>query len=66
MDVYIADVVSMIRTLDDDALLTPRVKEELVRAVLAAVDEKEAHSMRMKQEMLIPSVARDELEPMLG
>jgi hypothetical protein len=62
MDVHIADVVSTVRTIDNEALLSPRVMEEIVRAVLRAVEEKEAHRSRVQQEQRIAGGAGDEYE----
>jgi hypothetical protein len=53
VDVHIADVVSTVRTIDGEALLSPRVMEEIVRAVLHVVEEREAHQARVRQEQRI-------------
>lgn len=62
MDVHIADVVSTVRTVDNEALLSPRVMEQIVRAVLRAVEEAEAHRVRVQEEQRIAGGAGDEYE----
>ncbi len=62
MDVHIADVVSTVRTVDNEALLSPRVMEEIVRAVLRAVEEQDAHRARVQQEQRIAGGAFDEMD----
>jgi hypothetical protein len=54
MDVHIAEVVSTVRAVDGEALLSPRVMEQIVQAVLRAVEEREAHQARVRQEQQIP------------
>ena len=61
MDVHISDVVSTVRTVDTEAVLSPRVMEQIVRAVLRAVEENEAHRTRVQQEQRIAG-AGDEYE----
>jgi len=61
MDVHIADVVSTVRAVDNEALLSPQVMEQIVRAVLRAVEENEAHRTRVQQEQRIAG-AGDEYE----
>jgi hypothetical protein len=60
MDVIISDVVSTVRAVDSEALLSPRVMEEIVRAVLRAVEEQEAHQMRVRNEQRISCCDRDQ------
>jgi hypothetical protein len=53
MDIHIADVVSTVRAVDSEALLSHRVLEQIVQAVLRAVEEREAHQARVRQEQRI-------------
>jgi len=62
MDVHIADVVSTVRAVDNEALLSPQVMEQIVRAVLRAVEENEAHRTRVQQEQRIASGGGDGYE----
>ncbi|MBW3633258.1 MAG: hypothetical protein KY456_09535 [Chloroflexi bacterium] len=62
MDVHIADVVSTVRAVDNEALLSPQVMEQIVRAVLRAVEENEAHRVRLQQEQRIAGGGGDEYE----
>ena len=62
MDVHIADVVSTARVLDNEALLSPLVMEQIVRAVLRAVEENEAHRTQVQQERRIAGGAGAEYE----
>ncbi len=50
MDVHIDDIVSTVRTVDHEALLSPQVMHQIVRAVLQAVREDQAHSERLRVE----------------
>ncbi len=60
MDVYIGEIVSTVRTVDGDALLAPQTLEKIVRAVLWAVEEREAHACRVKAEQRVTSGVRQE------
>ena len=62
MDVHIADVVSTVRAVDNEALLSPQVMEQIVRTVLRAVEEEQAHRTRVQQEQRIAGAAGDEYE----
>ena len=66
MEVHIADVVSTVRTVDGEALLAPRTMERIVRAVLRAIEEREAHQERVRAEQRITGGVRDELEERWG
>lgn len=66
MEVHIADVVSTIRTVDGEALLAPATMERIVRAVLRAIEEREAHQERVRAEQRITGGVRDELEERWG
>ena len=66
MEVHIADVVSTIRTVDGEALLAPATMERIVRAVLRAIEEREAYQERVRAEQRITGGVRDELEERWG
>lgn len=50
MEVHIDDVVSTVRTVDGDALLSPNVMRQILSVVLKAVREERAHAERLRQE----------------
>ena len=58
MDVNINEVVSTVRTVDGDGLLSPGTLETIVRAVLEAMREQEAHAQRMKAEQRVTGSVR--------
>jgi len=60
MDVHIGEIVSTVRAVDGDALLAPQTLEKIVRAVLRAVEEREAHACRVKAEQRVTSGVRQE------
>ena len=62
MEVHIQNIVSHIRAVDSDSLLTPQILQRIVSAVLQAVEEREDHRMRVSSEMRHSGGARDELE----
>jgi hypothetical protein len=62
MEVNIEDVVSTVRTVDGDSLLTPNTLRRIVNVVLQAVDEREAHARRVRAEQRISGGVREELE----
>jgi hypothetical protein len=62
MEVNIEDVVSTVRTVDGDSLLTPNTLRRIVNAVLLAVEEREAHARRVRAEQCISGGVREELE----
>jgi hypothetical protein len=53
MEVEIGNVVSTVRAVDGDSLLTPQILEKIVRAVLQAVNEQEQHHKRARVERRI-------------
>ncbi|MEJ2454141.1 MAG: hypothetical protein P8103_08300 [Candidatus Thiodiazotropha sp.] len=61
MDVDIGEILSKVQAVDDRALLSPRVVQLLVEAVLVAVDEQTAHSQRVASEQRIGSGVAAEL-----
>jgi|UniRef100_UPI0035C9E1DF hypothetical protein len=50
MDVIINEVVSSIRLIDHQSLLDERTLGSIVRAVLAAVDDRDSHRRRREEE----------------
>ena len=63
MDVEIGEVVSTIRAVDGQALLSPQLLRRLVEAVTQAVTEQAAHEARAHKESRITggvSAERDE------
>lgn len=50
MDVIIDEVVSQVRLVDGQSLLDERTLSRIVRAVVAAVDEKNARERRRSEE----------------
>lgn len=62
MDIHIGEVVSNMRAVDGDALLSPQTLEKIVEAVLQAVREQEAHRARVEAERRITGGVREEQE----
>jgi hypothetical protein len=62
MEVNIEDIVSTVRTVDGDSLLTPNTLRKIVSVVLQAVEEKESHARRVRKEQCISGGVREELE----
>jgi hypothetical protein len=60
MDVEIGEVVSSVRAVDGDALLSAPTMERIVRAVLRAMSEEERHRERVESERRISGGVRDE------
>jgi hypothetical protein len=60
MDVQIGEVVSTVRAVDGDSLLSPQTMDKIVRLVLQAVREEEAHRKRVRAEQRIRSGGRHE------
>jgi len=60
MQVNIDEIVSNVRLLDDQSLLSPLVLRRIVETVLAAVEEREAHSERVAAEQRITSGVAEE------
>jgi hypothetical protein len=55
MEVQIGDLQSTVRAVDSDALLSPQTLEKIVRVVLQAVHDQEAHRQRVRVEQRISS-----------
>jgi hypothetical protein len=62
MDVQIGEVVSTVRAVDGDSLLSPQAMDKIVRLVLQAVRDQEEHRKRVRAEQRITSGVRHELE----
>lgn len=58
MDVNINEVVSTVRAVDGEGLLSPKTLETIVRAVLEAMREQEAHTQRIKAEQRVAGSVR--------
>ena len=53
MDVEIGEVVTTVKAIDGSALLTPDVLQQIVNAVLRAVQDEWAHEERLRIERRI-------------
>jgi hypothetical protein len=62
MEVHIGDIVSTVRVVDGNSLLTPQTLSKIVQVVLEAVREQEEHHKRVRAEQRISSGVREELE----
>jgi hypothetical protein len=62
MEVQINDLQSTVRAVDSDSLLSPQTMEKIVRLVLQAVNEQEAHRQRVRAEQRITRGVSYELE----
>ena len=62
MDVQIGDVTSTVRAVDRDSLLAPQTMEKIVRVVLQAVRDQEAHGKRVRAEQRVTGGVSQELE----
>lgn len=61
MEVNIEEVVSTVRAVDGDALLTPQTLRKIVSVVLHAVNEQDAHRKRVSAEQRItPGVSAEQ------
>jgi hypothetical protein len=58
MDIYINEVTSTVRAVDDDALLSPETMRAIVHAVLEAMEAKEAHRARVQSEQRVVGSVR--------
>ena len=64
MEVEINDLQSTVRAVDGDSLLSPQMMEKIVRVVLAAVNDQEAHRGRVRAEQRITRGVSHEIEEM--
>jgi hypothetical protein len=63
MQVEINEVVSTVRAMDGDALLSPQTLRRIVTAVLHALEDVEAHRQRVRAETRVTDgVAADQRE----
>jgi hypothetical protein len=62
MEVQINEIVSSIRTVDQQQLLSPKLIQRLTHEVMRAMDERDAHRRRVNDERKITSGVRDEQE----
>ena len=60
MEIHIEEIVSTVRAVDGEALLAPQTLERIVRAVLRAVEEREAHARRVRAERRVTAGVRAE------
>ena len=62
MEVNIEDVVSTVRTVDGDSLLTPETMRRIVTTVLMALEERESRARRVRAEQCIGGGVREDIE----
>ena len=62
MEVNIEEVVSTVRTVDSDSLLSPDALRRIVQVVMRALEEKELHERRVSAEQCFTGGVRDQLE----
>ena len=62
MEVQIGDLASTVRAVDGDSLLTPQTLEKIVRTVLQAVNDQEAHAKRVRAETRVTGGVAHEME----
>ncbi len=62
MEVNIEDVVSTIRAVDGDSVLSPKTMEKIVRTVLEAVHLREQHHKRVQAERKVTGGVQEEQE----
>jgi hypothetical protein len=63
MDVNIEEIISTVRAIDSDSLVSSRAMASIVRSVLQAVDERDEHRKRVRAERRITAgVAHEQAE----
>jgi hypothetical protein len=62
MEVQIQTLQSTVQAFDGDVPLSPQAMDKIVRAVLQAVNDQEAHRQRVRAEQRITSGVSHELE----
>ena len=62
MEVRIGEIVSSIRAVDTEQLLSPPLLARIVTEVLRAVDERDDHRHRVAAERRVTSGVRDALD----
>ncbi|HEY3284048.1 MAG TPA: hypothetical protein VGN26_17400 [Armatimonadota bacterium] len=61
MEVEIGEVVSTVRAVDSDGLLSPQLLSKITRIVMKAMDERDAHHKRVRAEQRItPGVSHEQ------
>jgi hypothetical protein len=60
MQVEISDLRSIVRAVDDETLIAPPTLDRIVRIVLQAIDDRDAHRSRVRDEQRIsPGINHD-------
>lgn len=62
MEINIDEIVSNVRVMDGETLLTPQLMRKIVEAVLRAVEEREDHRDRVRIEQRVTRGVAYELE----
>jgi hypothetical protein len=62
MQVHINEIASTVRTVEGSSSLSPAVMQEIIRLVLKAIEERDAHNQRVNAERKVTSGVRDEME----
>ena len=62
MDVHINEVVSTVRAVSGDAMLSQRALQKIVKTVLGAVQAQKADEERTRKDRRVTNGARDEQE----
>jgi hypothetical protein len=62
MQVQINDLMSTVRAVDGDSLLAPQTMEKIVRVVLQAVNDQQAHAGRVHAETRVTGGVAYEME----
>lgn len=62
MQVQIEELSSTIRAVDGESILTPQIMERILRAVMAAVDERERRQQRVRAEQRVTAGISEEIE----
>jgi hypothetical protein len=62
MEVEIGDLQSTVRAVDGDMLLSPSTLEQIVRLVLQAVDDRDAHRSRVRDEVRVSTGINHDLD----
>jgi len=60
LQVQIDEIVSSVRAVDSDALLSPQTLARIVQTVLAAVEAREGHAARVRAETSVTGGVADE------
>ena len=60
MDVQIAEVVATVKTVDGGMLASPEVMRQIVKAVMRALEEQQAHVCRIRAERRVTGGVAEE------